>query len=100
MILSPCEQTLIIIVMMAPLVPCTEKKRIVRAKSVGGQLMRLFDDSHRLVQVVQRCDIDQIYGKGVVSYKVFKFWIHAYPFFYGLECEIVRDWLPRGGAAL
>ncbi len=42
--------------------PLYAKISMVRAESVGGELLRFFDDAGRLMQIVQRRDVDQIYG--------------------------------------
>lgn len=54
---------------------------MVRTKRVGGEFLRFLDHAGRLMEIVQRGDVDQIDGQGVIADEFAEFFIGAEPLF-------------------
>ncbi|MNP09524.1 hypothetical protein D3C76_1016360 [compost metagenome] len=69
---------------------------MIGSECIGCQNLRFLNDTGWLMKIIQRSDVDQIYGEGIIADKFTKFGIRSQSFFmsrdmklHRIECRVV-----------
>ncbi len=66
------------------------EKCIIGAEGLRSQLLGLLNGTVGMVQIIQRCDVDQVDGQGALSHEIAKLGIHPLSFFVPGNVELER----------
>ncbi len=70
--------------------PLHREECMISAKGFRSQILGFFDHSLRLVQVIQRGNVDQVNGKGIFTDELLEFRIHPCPLLMSGDMELYR----------